>query len=110
MINDKLKKIENEIETTENIEASKKNELLDLIRELKTEIVELSQENSEQAESIANFAGAMTHESTRQSPNSELKQISEKGLTSAVKEFEMTHPRLISLVNSISDMLSGIGI
>ena len=110
MINNTLKKIEEEINSADKIENAKKAELLGLIKDLKSEIVGLSEDNSEQAESIANFAGAMTHESTRTSPDSELKSLSEKGLASAVKGFEVTHPKLTSIVNSISDMLSGLGI
>jgi len=110
MINNTLKKIQDEVKSAEKIDESKKSELLELIKDLEGEIVGLSQDNSEQAESIANFAGAMTHESTRTSPDSELKHLSEKGLASAIKGFEATHPKLTSIVNSISDMLSGLGI
>lgn len=110
MINNTLKKIEKEIQSAEKIEESKKVELLGLIKDLEGEIVGLSQDNSDQAESIANFAGAMAHESTRTSPDSELQSLSEKGLASAIKGFEVTHPKLTSIVNSISDMLSGLGI
>ena len=110
MIKDTLEKIEVEIESADKITDVKKGELLSLINELRTEIVDLSIEDSEQAESIANFTRVMTHETTRLSPDSELKSLSEKGLSSAIKGFEASHPKLTSIVNSVSDMLSGIGI
>ncbi|OGV34762.1 MAG: hypothetical protein A2020_09575 [Lentisphaerae bacterium GWF2_45_14] len=87
-----------------------KDELVKLISSLKTELEGLSATNKEHAESIANFAEASAHEAVKKEQNPELREISIKGLTTSVEDFEALHPSLVKIVNRISVMLSNIGI
>ena len=84
-------------------------ELLELLETLKTEIENLAHTHADQAQSIAGFAEISTHEATREERNPQLLQLSVKGLAASVNGFELSHPRLVEIVNSISLMLSQHG-
>ncbi len=102
-----IEKLEKSIQNTE---LKEKDELLALVAELKNEIVSLSKTDEEQAKSIAKFAEISTYEATREKKQPELLEHSLNGLISTVDGFEISHPKLTSIVNSVSVMLSNIGI
>lgn len=110
MIKDTLSNIEAKIQASDSIKDDRKRELLQLLGTLKSEIATLSRTDSERAQSIAGFTELSAHEATRAEQNPELLQLSLKGLTSSVGGFEKSHPQLVQLVNSISTMLSNLGI
>lgn len=110
MIEDTLGKIEAKIEGAETIKEERKRELLQLLGTLKAEVAELSKTHGEQAQSIAGFAELSTHEATRSEQNPHLLELSLEGLSSSVNELEKSHPRLVQIVNSISNTLSNLGI
>ena len=110
MIKDTLNNIEAKIQASDSIKDDRKRELLQLLGTLKSEIAALSRTDSEQAQSIAGFTQLSAHEATRAEQNPELLQLSLKGLSSSVGGFEKSHPQLVQLVNSISNMLSNLGI
>jgi hypothetical protein len=110
MIEDTISKLETRIQAADAIKEERRQELLQLLGTLKTEIQLLSKTHEEQAQSIARFAEVSTHEATRSAQNPELLDLSLEGLRSSVGEFEKTHPKLVQLVNSISNTLSNLGI
>jgi Mg2+ and Co2+ transporter CorA len=110
MIEDTVSKIEAKIQGAEAINDDKKRELLQLLGTLKSEVNELSKTHVEQAESIAGFAEVSAHEATRSEQNPELLELSLKGMVSSVEGFEKSHPRLVQIVNNISNTLSNLGI
>jgi hypothetical protein len=110
MIEDTVSKIEAKIHGSEAINDDKKRELLQLLGTLKSEVSELSKTHGEQAESIAGFTEVSAHEAIRSEPNPELLELSLKGLSSSVGGFEKSHPRLVQIVNNISNTLSNLGI
>jgi hypothetical protein len=110
MIDDTVSKIEAKIRTADSIQDEKKRELLQLLGTLKSEIEGLSGTHGEQAQSIARFTELSTHEATRAEQNPELLNLSLKGLTASVEGFEQSHPRLVQIVNAISNTLSNLGI
>ena len=110
MIDDTIKKIEARIESGKALSVERKAELLQLLGKLKSEVTELSKTHGEQAESIAGFTEQSAREATRSEQNPELLQLSLKGLSSSVEGFEKSHPRLVQVVNTISNMLSNLGI
>jgi TRAP-type uncharacterized transport system substrate-binding protein len=87
-----------------------KTRLLRLLSSLQDEVSELSKIDNEQAESITGFAQTSAHEATRKDKNEDLLDLSLKGLTSSVGELESSHPKLVEIVNRISQMLSNMGI
>ena len=110
MIEDIIAKMQNRIQNAESISDERRSELMELLRQLKSEVGKLSRTHSEQAESIASFAELSTHEAIRKEQNPQLLKQSLEGLTSSVEGFEESHPRLVQLVNGISNTLSNLGI
>ena len=110
MIEDTIGKLEAKIKSAESIKEDRRNELAQLLSTLKTEVAALSETHGDQAQSIAGFAELSTHEATRAEQNPRLLKLSLEGLSSSVDELEKTHPRLVQIVNAISNTLSNLGI
>lgn len=110
MIDDTIRKIEGKIEAAESITPERKSELLQLLGTLKSEITTVSDQDREQAESIAGFTERSTYEAMRSKQNPELLDLSLKGMSRSVEGFEKSHPQLVQIVNSISQTLSNLGI
>ena len=110
MIEDTLEKIESRIKAGESINPERKEELLQLLGTLKSEMATLSKTHGEQAQSIAAFAEVSAHEATRTQQNPQLLKLSLQGLGQSVDGFEKSHPRLVQIVNAISNTLSNLGI
>jgi archaellum component FlaC len=110
MIENTIGKIETRIQGADAIPEERRRELLNLLGTLKSEVAELSKTQGEQAQSIAGFAELSAHEATRAEQNPDLLNLSIQGLRSSVEELEETHPRLVQIVNAISNTLSNLGI
>jgi Mg2+ and Co2+ transporter CorA len=110
MIEDTVSKIEKKIQAAEAIQEERRRELLQLLGTLKSEVAELAKTHGEHAQSIAIFTEASAHEAIRSEQNPELLELSLKGMSSSVEGFEESHPRLVQIVNSISNTLSNLGI
>jgi hypothetical protein len=110
MIEDTIGKIEARIKAGESINPERREELLQLLGTLKSEMAALSQTHGEQAQSIASFAEVSAHEATRTQQDPELLKLSLEGLGQSVEGFKKSHPRLVQVVNSISNTLSNLGI
>ena len=110
MIKETISSIEAKIKSADAINDDKKRELLQLLNTLKSEVETFSETNDEQAQSIAGFTEISAHEAIRSKQNPELLELSLKGLSSSVEGFENSHPRLVQIVNSISQTLSNLGI
>ena len=110
MIDNTLGRIEDRLQNLRSIDEEKKKELSLLFSTLRTEIRHLSETHAEHAESISQFAELSTHEATRKEGDPHLRELSVDGLSSSVSGFEVTHPRLVEIVNSICNVLSNLGI
>ena len=110
MIDDTIKKIEAQLQSSEAIPAERRRALLELLANLKAEVAALSETHGDEAQSIAGFTHVSAHEATREKPNPELLDLSLQGLRSSVEGFEKTHPKLVQVVSSISNTLSNLGI
>ncbi len=110
MIKDTMARIENMINNSIHITEENKTIYLNLLKTLGEEISELSEAEKEQAVSISGFTKVSTHEAIREEQNPELMSLSIKGLKSSVDGFEVSHPNLVSIVNSICNFLSKLGI
>jgi hypothetical protein len=111
MIEDTIKKLEARIESSDaSISDERRSELRQLLETLKAEVAKLAKTHEEQAESIAGFAELSAHEATRSEQNPQLLKLSLQGLNSSVEGFEESHPRLVQIVNAVSNTLSNLGI
>jgi hypothetical protein len=110
MIENTITEIEAKIRSAESVSEDRKRELLQLLGTLKTEVGSLDKTHDEQAQSIADFAKISAHEATREKQNPKLRELSVRGLRSSADGFEQSHPKLVQIVNSISNTLSNLGI
>jgi hypothetical protein len=110
MLEKTITSIETNIKNAGSIGEKDRDDLLKLLSTLKSEILELSKTNAEDAESITGFAKVSTHEATRENKNQNLITLSLSGLTSSIDELESTHPKLVETVNKISQILANMGI
>jgi Mg2+ and Co2+ transporter CorA len=110
MIEKTIDEIEAKIRGANAVNEERKAELLKLLGTLKTEVGALAKTHGEQADSIAGFAQVSAYEATRKTQNPQSLQHSIQGLRSSVDGFEQSHPKLVQIVNSISNTLSNLGI
>lgn len=110
MIEDTIGKIEARIQAADTIKDDRRQELLQLVATLKSEVVALAQTHGEDAQSIARFAEMSAHEATRETKNPRLLNLSLTGLNSSVEDFEESHPKLTAAANAISRTLANWGI
>ena len=110
MIEETIRKIESRIASAEAIPGKNRSELLALVATLKSEITNLAKTRAAHAESITGFIDRSAHEATRQEKNPELLRLSLAGLEESAREFEESHPGLVSQVNAICTMLANLGI
>jgi phage I-like protein len=110
MIEETVQKIESRIQAAESIKPERREELLQLLSKLKSEVADLSKTHEEHAQSIAGFTEVSAHEATREQQNPQLLQLSLTGLRSSVEGFEKSHPKLVQIVNAISNALANLGI
>ena len=110
MVEETITQIEERIKKAKSLNDERKNELLDLLATLKTEVSQLSKTGAEDAQSIIGFTEISIHEATREEKHPQLLNLALKGLSTSVKRFENSHPKLVRIVNSICNTLSNIGI
>ena len=93
MIEERLNKLEEQIEASANLPEESRKEMLQLLAALRSEIAALPATPSGETQLIV--------------PNGEGSALSE--LTEKVKEFESSHPDLAAAVNRLSIVLSNMG-
>jgi hypothetical protein len=110
MLDDTLAKLEKSVLSSKTIDSNQRDELLSLVSTLRTEVTSLARTHEDHAQSIAGFAQITAHEATRANKDDRLLKLSLDGLASSVERFEVSHPRLVTIVNSIHQMLANIGL
>jgi hypothetical protein len=110
MIQDRIDKIEEKIKQSKEVKENEKDELLNLLTNLRAEIDDFSKTHNEQADSIVRFTELSAHEATRKEKSPELLNLSIEGLTSSIEGFEVSHPRLVGIINRFSTMFYNMGV
>lgn len=110
MIEDTIAKIEQQLNASQTIKPERREEVLKLLEKLKTEVSTIAGTHVEQAASIAKFTEVSAHEATRSTQDQQLLDLSLEGLRSSARGFEESHPKLVQIVNAISNTLSNLGI
>ncbi len=110
MLKDTIKRLEDITRKIETQNPQNKDELIRLLEQLKAEIGTISQDKIDEAKSVTHFAEAAFHEAGRDKKVSELQDLSIDGLEYSVKSFEVSHPKLVQVVNEICVLLARIGI
>ena len=110
MIQDTIRKIETRLEAADAVGEDTKSELLRLLSTLRSQVEDLSETDAEHAESLARFVDVTAHEATRNEKDPVLLDLSVEALSSSVKHFETSHPKLVQTVNGLCMLLSNLGI
>jgi len=110
MIEKTISEIEGRLRGLGTLDDARKQELLDLLGKLKAEAGALERTHGQQAQSIADSLSASTQAATSGDKSPESVESSVAGLRSSVEGFEQSHPKLVHVVNSLSNMLSNLGI
>jgi hypothetical protein len=110
MVQDTIEKIAEKISTNSSLSEKNKTELLDLLSQLKPEIIELSKVKTEHAESITGFIERSADEVMRQEKNPTLLKSAVDTLSASVNGFEESHPKLVETVNYIANSLANMGL
>ncbi len=106
----KIEALEKKIQKTSQIDAKIKEDLLDLMRSLKTELSDFKETHPTTAHNIADKTQVSAEQilTSNNKPDDLQKNI--EGLQGTVEEFEASHPKLVQVVNRLCIMLSDIGI
>ena len=110
MTQETISKLEAKLRDSTALSGETRQELLELLGQLKSEVTELSRSHAAQAESIAGHTEFSTREAIREEKNPELLQRSLDDLSASVTGFEKSHPKLVEVVNRIATTLSNLGI
>jgi hypothetical protein len=110
MISETIKKIIETIKQTQTLEKAKKNELLQLLSSLEKEVNVLARTHAAGAQSITGFTQVTAHEATRPDRDRRLLDISLEGLSVSAKQFEVSHPQLVKVVNDVCSALAKLGL
>lgn len=110
MLEGTLESIRARIESNQALGEEKRGELLVLLDTLEAEVTELARTRADHARSITGFTDVSTHEVMRAERNPDLMKLAIDGLESSVKDFEVSHPKLVDVVNNFCHMLANIGI
>jgi Mg2+ and Co2+ transporter CorA len=110
MVDKTISRIEDRIRGNESLSGEKKQEMLSLIGDLRSEIAGLEKTHHNDARSIAGYTETSVHEATRDDRNPELLKHTLDGLSLSVRRFEVSHSRLTGLINNIGQTLWKLGI
>ena len=110
MIGDTISKLEGKLQESPSVNPETRQELLNLLSQLKSEITNLSESNAQQAGSIAGHTEFATREAISEESNPEVLKRSLDDLSASVQGFETSHPQLVAVVNRIATTLSNLGI
>jgi len=107
MIQDRIAKIEATLSNSPNIPAETRQELLALLAELKAEVGPFAATHGAEAQSITDLTGDAVEQAAS---GSEKSAETLDGLASSVRDFEVSHPRLVQIVDRLALTLSNMGI
>ena len=85
-------------------------ELLYFLSVLESEVSELYESEPAHAQSIVGSIERSAAEAMRRNKNTEQLNLALEGVAASVKEFEVSHPRLVADVHCISTILANMGI
>jgi hypothetical protein len=110
MIPERIAQIEATLRNSPNIPDATRQELLDLVARLKTEVAPLVKTHEESVEQIAGSADAAVQAAVRREEQPEEAAQAVEGLAASVRDFEASHPKLVQIVDRLAVTLSNMGI
>jgi hypothetical protein len=108
MVEDRIRNIENRVQTSANLPEAAKAELLELLAALRAELQGVKKEHLVRAEGAV--AGTGEAPGAPEAAHGESLDDALGGLTGTVTELEAMHPRLSELANRLAVALANMGI
>ena len=109
MIDDKMTAIKERIQNAPSMSDENRQATLALLEELQAELKSVDADQ-EKAESVASFTELGVNEGSRENPDPTLFSHAVEGMNKSVESFEESHPKLVRVINAISNTLSNSGI
>ena len=109
-IPERIAQIEATLRNSANIPVGTRQELLDLLAGLKTEVAPLVSTHGESASQITGSADAAVQAAVRREERPEEAAQAVEGLAASVRDFEASHPQLVQIVDRLATTLSNMGI
>ncbi|MEP6669418.1 MAG: DUF4404 family protein [Chthoniobacter sp.] len=109
-IPERIAQIEATLRNSANIPEATRQELLDLVARLKVEVAPMAQTHGESVGQIAGSADAAVQAAVRREEQPEEAAQAVEGLAASVRDFEVSHPRLVQIVDRLAVTLSNMGI
>jgi len=110
MIPERIAQIETTLRNSSNIPDATRQELLDLLAGLKAEVMPLAATHGKTAEQIAGSADAAVQAAVRREEQPAEAAQAVEGLAASVRDFEVSHPKLVQIVDRLAVTLSNMGI
>jgi hypothetical protein len=110
MIPERIAQIEATLNSAANIPDATRLELLDLLGRLKAEVAPLVATHGESAHQITGHADAAVQAAVRREEQPDAAAQAVEGLAASVRDFEVSHPRLVQIVDRLALTLSNMGI
>ena len=110
MIKKTIESIQAHIKSAKNLQKEQRDELLQLVNELETEVSELSQERLDQLHSAVSMTGVVNPSAIEVTQNIEVAKLLSDDLKEALASFEAAHPKLVDVTNRLCMLLSSLGI
>ena len=110
MENTTIQSIEEKIRTNPSLSENNKGELLSQLAKLKTEIAKLSETKPDEAQNIVSHLDRSTDEAIKEAKDPGLFKKLTDDLSDSVREFEVSHPKLVEDINYIASSLANMGI
>lgn len=110
MIPERIAQIEATLRSNSQIPDATREELLELLAGLKSEVAPLVETHGASAQQITGRADAAVQAAVRRGEEPAQANEALEGLTYSVREFETSHPQLVQVVNRLAHTLSNMGI
>jgi len=110
LIPERIAQIEATLRNSANIPEATRQELLDLVARLKAEVTPMASTHGESVGQIAGSADAAVQAAVRREEQPEEAAQAVEGLAASVRDFEISHPRLVQIVDRLAVTLSNMGI
>jgi Domain of unknown function (DUF4404) len=107
---EQLGRLEARIQETHELSPQQKEELLQLISELKAAMAAFPTTPEAHAPSRTPVPDTIAAETTRQDTPQHRVRVAMDDVSTSVEAFEASHPELVSTVNQISTLLANMGI
>jgi len=110
MIPERIAQIEATLRNSPSIPDATRQELLELVAGLKTEVAPLVSTHGDSVDQIAGSADAAVQAAVRREEQPEEAAQAVEGLAASVRDFEISHPKLVQIVDRLAVTLSNMGI